>query len=86
LPPASPRIYQAALYPGHRQADYVARSAVFNFPDLIMVQARQEGPDSSDLIVYSRSVYGYSGLGVSHRRVEAWLAAPRTKIPSTSEK
>ena len=35
---AQPRTYQAALYPDRLQAHYVARSALFNFPDLIMVQ------------------------------------------------
>jgi len=81
-----PRTYQAALYPDQLQASYVARSAVFNFPDLIMMQVRQEGPDSSELIVYSRSVYGHSDLGVNRKRVEAWLAALRTKLPSPSER
>ena len=81
-----PRTYQAAVYPDQLQAHYVARSAVFNFPDLITVQARAEGPDSSDLVVYSRSVYGHSDLGVNRKRVEAWLAALQTKIPSPSER
>lgn len=78
-----PRTFQAAKYPDQLQAHYVARSAVFNFPDLIMVQVRQEGPDNSDLIVYSRSVYGRSDFGVNRKRVEAWLADLRTKLPLT---
>ncbi len=80
------RTYRAALYPDQLQADYVARSAVFNFPDLIMVQVRKDGPDSSELILYSRSVYGESDLGVNRKRVEAWLTALQTKIPSPSER
>ena len=80
------RTYPAALYPDQLQAHYVARSAVFNFPDLIMVQVVKSGADSSDLIVYSRSVYGQSDLGVNHRRVEAWLAALKAKIPPSSER
>jgi len=59
---------------------------VFNFPDLVMVQIRAEGPDRSDLIVYSRSVYGHSDLGVNRKRIDAWLAALQTKIPSPSER
>jgi len=81
-----PRTYQAALYPEHLQADYVARSAVFNFPDLIMVQVRADSPDSSDLILYSRSVYGRGDLGVNPKRVEAWLGALDKKLPSSSER
>jgi uncharacterized protein (DUF1499 family) len=83
---AQPRTYQAALYPAQLQVDYVARTAVFNFPDLIMVQVVKEGPDSSDLVLYSRSVYGRSDFGVNRQRVEAWLAALQTKIPPSSER
>jgi uncharacterized protein (DUF1499 family) len=83
---SQPRTFTAAMYPGQLQAHYVARTAVFNFPDQIMVQVRQEGPDNSALIVYSRSVYGQSDFGVNRKRIEAWLTALRTKIPSTSER
>jgi uncharacterized protein (DUF1499 family) len=81
-----PSTYRAALYPDQLQVHYVARTAVFNFPDLIMVQVTPAGPDSSGLIVYSRSVYGRSDFGVNRGRVETWLAALRTKIPSSSER
>jgi uncharacterized protein (DUF1499 family) len=83
---SQPRTYRAALYPAQLQVHYVARSAVFNFPDLIMVQVRTEGPDSSSLIVYSRSVYGRSDLGVNRKRIETWLTALQTKLPSSSER
>ena len=81
-----PRTYQAALYPDRLQAHYVARSAVFNFPDLIMVQVLSDAADGSSLILYSRSVYGRSDLGVNGRRVEAWLAAIQSKITPSSER
>ena len=81
-----PRTWQAALYPDQFQAHYVARSAVFNFPDLIMVQVSTATPNSSTLIVYSRSVYGHSDLGVNRKRLETWLAALQTKIPQSSER
>jgi uncharacterized protein (DUF1499 family) len=81
-----PRIYQAALYPQQLQVHYVARSAAFNFPDLIMAQVRPDGADTSELILYSRSVYGESDLGVNRKRVQAWLAALQTKLPSSSER
>jgi uncharacterized protein (DUF1499 family) len=83
---SQPRIYQAALYPDRLQVHYVARSALFNFPDLIMVQVQREGPDGSGLIMYSRSVYGRSDLGVNRQRVEAWLAALQMKLPLSSER
>jgi uncharacterized protein (DUF1499 family) len=83
---SQPKTYQAALYPEQRQVHYVARSVVLNFPDLIMAQVRTDGPDGSDLILYSRSVYGRSDFGVNRKRVEAWLAALQTKLPPSSER
>ena len=83
---AQPRTYQAALYPDQLQVHYVSRSAVFNFPDLIMVQVQQEGPEGSGLIMYSRSVYGQSDLGVNRKRVETWLVALQSKLSSSSER
>ncbi len=81
-----PRTYELAVYPEHHQANYVARSEVFNFPDLIMVQVLPDGPDNSDLILWSRSVYGSSDLGVNHKRLTAWLAALQAQLPHSREK
>lgn len=68
---AQPRTYLLVAYDDRMQAHFVARSAVFNFPDLITVQV---GADST-LILWSRSVYGQSDFGVNRKRVAAWLAA-----------
>ena len=81
-----PHTYQSALYVDHLQAHYVARSVVFNFPDLITVQVTENGPESSGLIMYSRSVYGRSDFGVNRRRVETWLAALQARLPTSSER
>jgi uncharacterized protein (DUF1499 family) len=51
-----------------------------------MAQVRKEGPDSSDLILYSRSVYGHGDLGVNRKRVETWLDGLQTKLPLPSER
>jgi uncharacterized protein (DUF1499 family) len=83
---SQPRVHEAALFPSQLQVHYVARSAVFNFPDLIMVQVSQVDPDNSSLILYSRSVYGHSDLGVNGKRVAAWLASLQTKLSSSSER
>ena len=64
----------------------MARSALFNFPDLITVQVRAETPGSSDLILWSRSVYGESDLGVNKKRVQAWLDALQSKLPPSTER
>lgn len=83
---SKPRTYQAALFASQLQVHYVARSALLNFPDLIMVQVLQDGPDRSVLIIYSRSVYGHSDLGVNRKRVEDWLGTLQTKLPPSSER
>lgn len=52
---------------------YVHRTALFGFPDYISVKAVPEG-DGAALIVWSRSRYGHSDLGVNKERIDSWLA------------
>jgi uncharacterized protein DUF1499 len=80
------RTYPAAEYPDRWQAHYVARSLVFNFPDLITVQVTPDGTDSSRLVLYSRSVYGYSDLGANRTRLAAWLASLQSALTPTRER
>jgi len=74
---AQPRTFVAAEYPASRQIHYVVRSALWNFPDLVTVEADPAGPDRATLVVWSRSVYGHSDLGANRKRVETWLEALR---------
>jgi uncharacterized protein (DUF1499 family) len=83
---AQPRTFLAAEYPAVLQAHFVARSAVFNFPDLIAAQVSEAGADHSTLVLYSRSVYGYSDLGVNRRRLDHWLADLRTRFNHPDER
>lgn len=83
---SQPRVYPAANYTNQLQVHYVARSSVFNFPDLVMVQVVRTGSGSSSLVIYSRSVYGQSDLGVNRKRLDTWLAALNTKLLSPSER
>ena len=62
------------------QYDYVQRSAVFRFPDLVTVRFFPLEGARSSLAIYSRSVYGRGDLGVNRRRVERWLAVLRTEV------
>lgn len=74
---AQPRTYRLATFDDRLQVHFVARSALFGFPDLIMAQVlphEEGGRLGSTLVLYSRSVYGQSDLGVNRRRVTAWLA------------
>jgi uncharacterized protein (DUF1499 family) len=81
-----PRTYLAAEYPAERQIHFVARSAVFNFPDLVTAQVADAGSDSSTLIVYSRSVYGHGDLGVNRQRLNTWLNALHTGLNHNGER
>ncbi|MBS0559386.1 MAG: DUF1499 domain-containing protein [Proteobacteria bacterium] len=82
---AQPRTYLAGSFPDMRQVHYVARSALFNFPDLIAVQVDAVPPGAADarassLVLFSRSVYGRSDLGVNRARLDTWLAALDTAL------
>jgi len=61
------------------QDHWVARSRLFNFPDLITAQVTPTDHGSA-LILWSRSVYGRSDLGVNRARLERWIAAIRKDL------
>lgn len=69
-----PRTAPYGEWPARRQAQWVVRSALLNFPDIVAAEI-VPGPAGAGLFFYSRSLFGYSDLGVNRKRVEAWLAA-----------
>lgn len=71
---AQPRVSHTLSDEPELYDDFVVRSALFGFPDLVSVQAIAIGAKKSTLALYSRSVYGRSDLGVNKRRSLAWLA------------
>ncbi len=73
---AQPRTVAHAVFADRRQAHFVARSALLNFPDLVAVQVTPE----SGLILWSRSIYGRSDFGANKARLEAWLAALEARL------
>jgi len=79
------RTVLAQEYPAARQAHFVSRSAWLNFPDLSAVQVNEVSADSSAIVLYSRSVYGYSDSGVNRRRLIAWLADIQARINNPDE-
>ena len=83
---AEPRTYPAAAYPERMQLHWVVRSAVWNFPDLVTGQVLADGPDAAQLILYSRSVYGYGDFGANRRRLDHWLAALRAALAHPRER
>lgn len=68
-----PRTYKLVRYDEVREATYVARSRILNFPDVIEVKVSAKGTGST-LVIYSASRYGDSDFGVNRKRVESWLA------------
>ncbi|MEO9190365.1 MAG: DUF1499 domain-containing protein [Acetobacteraceae bacterium] len=72
---AQPRTFLAAEDAAGLQAQWVARSRMFNFPDLVAAQVLAAPANGSRLVLYSRNVYGYSDFGANRRRLHSWLAA-----------
>lgn len=72
---AQARVFPLAAYPERGQIFWVARSALFNFPDVIGAEIRAVGPERSTLVLYSRSIYGRSDFGANRERLLAWIGA-----------
>jgi hypothetical protein len=68
------RVWKMAEWPERRQAQWVARTRWMNYPDLIN-GAVVELPGGAGLFLYSRSLVGYSDLGVNKARIADWRAA-----------
>lgn len=71
---AQPRTFDLAAYPERRQAQWVARSRLMNYPDVIVAEVAPAGTGTG-LWLYSRSLIGWSDFGVNRDRVMTWLAA-----------
>jgi uncharacterized protein (DUF1499 family) len=76
-----PRVWLMAEWPERRQAQWVARSRLANFPDLLNAEVRGM-PGGTGLFLYSRSLTGYSDFGVYARRVAEWRDAFQLALAS----
>ena len=72
---AQPRTTALAFDGDKLHADYVARSLVVGFPDILLTQVLPMTEGTSALVLYSYSLKGYYDFGVNRRRVKAILAA-----------
>ncbi|PZW41377.1 uncharacterized protein DUF1499 [Humitalea rosea] len=77
---ARPRTTLIAAWPERLQAQWVERSALMNYPDIIVAQLLPQGDAATGLALYSRSLLGHSDFGVNARRVEAWIAALTSQL------
>lgn len=66
------------------QVDYVQRTKLLRFPDLITVRFIPLGEQRSTLAIYSRSVYGQGDMGVNRTRVLDWLTKLKARAGVTN--
>jgi uncharacterized protein (DUF1499 family) len=69
-----PRTFPLARFLARNQAQWVVRSALMNYPDIVVAEAAPVA-GGTGLWLYSRSLIGWSDLGVNRARVMAWLEA-----------
>lgn len=67
------------------QAHFVARSAILGFPDLVVLQVLSGGNKGSQVVIWSRSVYGRYDFGVNRKRLVAWLSAIDAALPNRND-
>ncbi|MGG5885912.1 DUF1499 domain-containing protein [Falsiroseomonas sp. HC035] len=68
-----PRCWKLAEWPELRQVQWVVRSRLANFPDIVVGQAVPL-VGGAGIFLYSRSLIGYSDFGTNRRRMLAWRA------------
>ena len=74
-----PRVQVLRRDVSNTQVDYVQRSRLLHFPDIITVRFVPVDDTHSTLAIYSRSVYGKGDMGVNRERIEHWLAKLKAK-------
>jgi uncharacterized protein (DUF1499 family) len=70
-----PRTYPRANWPERLQAQWVERSQIVNYPDIIVAEVVAAPNGGAGLFLYSHSLFGWSDMGVNRARVDRWLAA-----------
>lgn len=70
---AEPRVTHSFADEAGLYDDFVSRSLVFGFPDIVSVKFLDLKGGASTVALYARAVYGRSDLGVNRRRSLAWL-------------
>jgi hypothetical protein len=76
---------EANVSPGDADAEvaqlvFVQRSAVFRFPDIVMIQAIPAPDGRTAIALYSHSVYGHYDFGVNKARARRWMAAIQAEL------
>ncbi|HNB28017.1 MAG TPA: DUF1499 domain-containing protein [Alphaproteobacteria bacterium] len=71
---AEPRVVELRRDPQGTQIDYVQRSRLLRFPDLITIRFIPLDDKRTTLAIYSRSIYGEGDMGVNKARIRGWVA------------
>jgi len=71
---AQPRISHLKSSKDGQQIDFVQRTELIRYPDIITVRFVPIDAATSTLAIYSRSVYGKSDFGVNKTRIDAWFS------------
>lgn len=82
---AAPRTTELAADPGRLRADYLVRSRVFRFPDIVLAQVLRASDGKSNLVLYSYSLKGHYDFGVNRGRVTALLDALEARLARQRE-
>ncbi len=56
------------------QLDYIQRTKLVHYPDIITVRFIEVSEKQSTIAIYSRSIYGRSDFGANKARIERWMA------------
>jgi uncharacterized protein (DUF1499 family) len=70
---AKPRVVALAGSVATGHMTYVQRSRIMGYPDAITVRVLPDGAGAS-VVIYSRSRFGRSDLGVNAARVRSWMS------------
>lgn len=68
-----PRVREVRRDMQATQIDYVQRSRILRFPDIITIRFIKVDDRRTTIAIYSRSVYGRGDFGVNKARIRAWV-------------
>lgn len=71
---ATPRTTRLAGSPEQGRITWITRSAFWGFPDYTTAQAATPQQGSAEVILFARSRFGKSDLGVNAARLRDWLS------------
>lgn len=78
-----PRITYVSEDVSTRRKEYIQRSLIFRFPDVVTYTTIPISEKKSTLAIHSYSVYGGADLGVNRNRIAGWVRDLVKEVPVT---